>query len=125
MRPFAVISFIILVTALAPAADPAPTRQFSVKDDRALLDGKPMKLWGIRCGNALYDGTVVERHVNTLNNMAAHGINCVGVYIQGSNGGYPDPEAGLNGSPAPGRSSRRWRSGWSCSSARRTSGAWW
>ena len=97
MRPFAVISFISLFTAMAPAADPEPTKQFSVKDDRSFLGGKPVKLWGLRCGNALFDDTVTERHVKNLDNMAAHGINCLGVYIQGANGGFPDAEAGLNG----------------------------
>jgi hypothetical protein len=29
--------------------------------------------------------------------MVAHGINCIGVYIQGSNGGAPNAEAGQNG----------------------------
>ena len=29
--------------------------------------------------------------------MAAHGINLIGVYIQGTNGGYPNPDAGFDG----------------------------
>src|SRR5690606_8138009 len=41
--------------------------------------------------------TVTERHVRALDTMVAHGINLIGTYIQGSNGGWPDPDAGLNG----------------------------
>lgn len=87
----------LLVVATGHAADPTPTKRFEVKADRAFLDGHPLKLWGVRCGNALHSAAVTERHVNCLDSMAAHGVNCVAVYVQGSNGGWPDPNAGLNG----------------------------
>ncbi|MDA1016796.1 MAG: nuclear transport factor 2 family protein, partial [Planctomycetota bacterium] len=77
--------------------DPLSTREFSIKDDRPYLGGEEIQVWGLRCGNALYSQGVTERHVRNLDNMVAHGINCIGVYIQGSNGGAPDPEAGRNG----------------------------
>jgi len=81
------------------ADEPAPTpcREFEIRGDRAFLGGKEVDLWGIRCGNALHSWTVTERHVRALDNMTAHGINLIGFYIQGSNGGYPDEDAGLNG----------------------------
>lgn len=75
----------------------APTKEFEIRDDRPYLGGKPVKLWGLRAGNALMSRAVTERHVNALDTMVAHGINLIGVYIQGSNGGWPDPEAGKNG----------------------------
>ena len=78
-------------------ADPPATREFSIKDDRPYLGGRRIDIWGLRCGNALFSQGVTERHVRNLDNMVAHGINCIGVYIQGSNGGHPDPEAGRNG----------------------------
>lgn len=77
--------------------DPPATREFSIKDDRPYLGGKPIQIWGLRCGNALFSQGVTERHVRNLDNMVGHGINCIGVYIQGSNGGAPDPESGRNG----------------------------
>lgn len=77
--------------------DPPATREFSIKDDRPLLGGKQIKIWGLRCGNALYSQGVTERHVRNLDNMVTHGINCIGVYVQGSNGGHPDSEGGRNG----------------------------
>src|ERR1700722_2526559 len=76
---------------------PAPTRQFEVRDDRPFLGGKPIDLWGLRCGNALMSDAVAERHIRNFDNFIAHGVNCVGVYIQGSNGGWPDPGAGRDG----------------------------
>lgn len=79
------------------SADPPATREFSIRDDRPHLGGEPIRIWGLRCGNALFSQGVTERHVRSFDNMVAHGINCVGVYIQGSNGGHPDAEAGRNG----------------------------
>jgi hypothetical protein len=78
-------------------AQAPPTREFAIRDDRPYLGGKPVRLWGLRCGNALYSQSVTERHINCLDMMVAHGINLIGVYIQGTNGGSPNPEAGLDG----------------------------
>lgn len=77
--------------------NPPATRAFSIREDRPYLDGERIDLWGLRCGNALHSQGVTERHVRNLDNMVAHGINCIGVYLQGSNGGHPDPAAGRNG----------------------------
>ncbi len=81
----------------AAAPDTKPTREFSIRGERAFLDGVEVDLWGLRCGNALYSTNITERHVRALDNMVRHGINLIGVYVQGSNGGWPDPDAGLNG----------------------------
>jgi hypothetical protein len=88
-----------LAGSAGPAEEkaPAPTRAFEVRDDRPFLGGKPIDLWGVRCGNALMSDAVTERHVRNLDNYVAHGVNCLGVYVQGSNGGWPDPGAGKNG----------------------------
>src|SRR5262249_180519 len=74
-----------------------PTREFEIRGDRPFLGGREVQLWGLRCGNALHSRSVTERHVNCLDMMIAHGINLVGVYIQGTNGGYPNPDAGFDG----------------------------
>ncbi len=81
---------------------PAATRRFEVRDDQPFLGGKHIDLWGLRCGNALMSDAVTERHVHCMDNMVAHGINCIGVYIQGSNGGWPDVNAGRDGFTAEG-----------------------
>jgi hypothetical protein len=82
---------------------PRATKEFEIRGDRPYLGGKPIDLWGLRCGNALYSQAVTERHVANLDNMVAHGINCLGVYIQGANAGWPNPEAGLDGFRRDGR----------------------
>lgn len=88
----------------APNQDnPPPTRVFEVRDNRAYLGGEPIKIWGLRAGNALMSPNITERHVRALDELVRHGINTIGVYIQGSNGGYPDPAAGRNGFRSDGR----------------------
>jgi hypothetical protein len=93
------------VSVVLPAAvvgqtrvsDPVPTREFEIRNDRAYLGGEPVKLWGLRCGNALHSEAITERHIRNLDNMTDHGINLLGVYIQGSNAGWPDADAAING----------------------------
>ena len=87
----------------ANAQKKGPTREFEIRNDRAFLGGQPVRLWGVRSGNALYSWSVTERHVNCLDTMVAHGINTIGLYIQGSNGGFPNREAGFDGFHRDGR----------------------
>src|SRR4051794_12404323 len=103
-RPYLTGGFVALAVILSavaaraqPPTNPAPTREFSIRDDRPYLGGQPVELWGLRCGNALFNEAVTERHINALDNMAVHGINLIGVYIQGANAGWPNPEGGLDG----------------------------
>jgi hypothetical protein len=102
MTRFYLLALVFCSLALARpsqmiGAEEATTKKFQIKNDRPYLGGQEVKLWGIRCGNALMSQAVTERHVRNLDNMVAHGINVIGVYIQGSNGGWPDAEAGKNG----------------------------
>ncbi|AMV37389.1 hypothetical protein [Planctomyces sp. SH-PL62] len=88
-----------LVRPTPPAAAddaPTPTREFSLRDGLPHLGGEPVKLWGLRCNNALMSPAVTERLINNLDNMAAHGINLISVSLQGTNGGFPDVDAGPN-----------------------------
>jgi hypothetical protein len=76
---------------------PTPTKQFEIRDNHPFLGGQEIDLWGLRCGNALMSDAVTERHIRNLDNMVAHGINCLAVYVQGSNPGWPNLEASQNG----------------------------
>jgi hypothetical protein len=82
---------------LCVSDDATPTREFEIRKDRAVLGGDEVDLWGLRCGNALHSEVITERHIRNFDNMTAHGINLIGVYIQGSNAGWPDADAALNG----------------------------
>jgi hypothetical protein len=83
--------------------EPVPTREFEVRDGLPFLGGEPVHLWGIRCGNALLNPAVAERLCNNLDNMAAHGINLIGLSMQGMNGGFPDKDAGPNAYASSGK----------------------
>ncbi len=87
----------VLKCPIVASEEPAATREFEIKNDRAFLAGHQVDLWGLRCGNALHSPAITERHVRNLDNMTVHGINLIGVYIQGSNAGWPDPDAAANG----------------------------
>jgi len=79
-----------------PTPSPTPTREFAIKDGQPLLGGEPVKLWGLRCNNALMSPAVTERLINNLDHMADHGINLISVCLQGTNGGFPNVNAGPN-----------------------------
>jgi hypothetical protein len=89
MRGISAISFATAIMftsspdrAQEPKDEPAtPTKQFEVRSDRPFLGGQQIDIWGLRCGNALYSAAVTKRHVNNLDNMVAHGINCIGVWV--------------------------------------------
>lgn len=89
--------------APAPAPALAPTREFELRGELPYLGGQPVKLWGLRCNNALLSPAVSERLVNNLDNFCAHGINFISVALQGTNGGFPDVNAGPNGFTPDGR----------------------
>ncbi len=80
-----------------PSEPLAETKEFEIKGERPYLGGREVDLWGLRCGNVFLSDAVTERFIRNFDNMNAHGINLVGVYIQGVNAGFPDGNAGLNG----------------------------
>ncbi len=82
---------------IAAGDEPAPTREFKSATTGRSWAVRRSTLWGLRCGNALHSEAITERHIRNLDNMTAHGINLIGVYIQGSNAGWPDADAALNG----------------------------
>lgn len=86
-----------------PASIPSATREFEVRDGTSWLGGAPVKLWGLRVNNALMSPAVTERLINNLDNYAAHGINLISVSLQGTNGGFPDVDAGPNAFTSDGR----------------------
>jgi hypothetical protein len=104
MRKIAIGLLISLANGLpVPAQAQEATKKFEIRDERAWLDGHRIDLWGIRSGNALMSTAVTERFVRNLDNMAAHGINAIAVYIMGSNTGWPEEWGARNGFEPDGR----------------------
>ena len=92
-----------MAEAVAPPAAAAPTREFEIRNGRAFLGGHEIKIWGIRSANGLMSRAVTERFIRNLDNMAAHGINAILVYIMGSNTGWPEEWGARNGFERDGR----------------------
>lgn len=80
-----------------------PTREFEIRQGIPHLASKPIKLWGLRCNNALLSPAVTERLINNLDNYIEHGINFISISFQGTNGGHPDVNAGPNAFTPDGR----------------------
>lgn len=96
-RLIAALAAALAFSAPVVAQPQAPTKKFEIRDDRAYLGGREIKIWGIRGANTLMSQAVTERFVRNLDNMAAHGINALAVYIMGSNTGWPEEWAARNG----------------------------
>ena len=60
-------------------------------DDRFLLDGDPVDLWGIRTASATASDDQTDHLINQLDEYAAHGVNAVTVFYSGCSGAYYDP----------------------------------
>ncbi|MCC7014161.1 MAG: hypothetical protein IT454_16505 [Planctomycetes bacterium] len=111
MHRLAGLALALASAACATLPDPEPqasskvaaTREFEIRGEQAYLGGAPVKLWGLRCNNALLSPAVTERLINNLDNMAQHGINLISVALQGTNGGFPDVDAGPNAFTSDGK----------------------
>lgn len=104
------VLLLLMIPALPLAAqgtskedNPLPTREFEIREGNPYLGGQPVKLWGLRCNNALMSPAVTERLINNLDNLNAHGVNLISVCLQGTNGGFPNTEAGPNAYTSDGR----------------------
>jgi hypothetical protein len=68
-----------------------PAAEVTRAGDRLLLDGRPLKLWGVRTASASQDAAMTAHLLAQLDAYLAHGINAVTVFYQGSSGGYSNP----------------------------------
>lgn len=57
---------------------------FSVRGDQVLLNGKPFKIIGLRCSNALISDRTTSDLIEQLPNYRASGLNTVSVFFMGS-----------------------------------------
>jgi hypothetical protein len=90
---FALATCAAAAAALAAgASQSAPaTGLLAVKGDRFLLDGKPIKLMGIRVASGTYTDKQCEHLIAQLDEYKAHGVNAVTVFYMGCRGANYDP----------------------------------
>lgn len=74
---------ILLALTLAGAAE-ASQYAFSVRGDQTLINGRPFKVIGLRCSNALISDATARQLIENLDTFKACGVNAVSVYLMGS-----------------------------------------
>ena len=73
---------LLFVSVAGPAA--AGENVFSVKGDQVLLNGRPFKVIGLRCSNALMSDRTTQQVVEELDTFKDYGVNTVSVFFMGS-----------------------------------------
>ncbi len=63
----------------------------TIANDRFLLDGQPIDLWGIRTASATASDAYCEHLIAQLDEYLAHGVNAVTVFYMGCKGAHYDP----------------------------------
>ena len=72
----------IVICAACPSK--AGKHVFAVRGDQVLLNGKPVKIIGLRCSNALMTDKTTQDLIERLLLYRMNGVNTVGVYFMGS-----------------------------------------
>lgn len=80
---FLIMALAGAMTLLAGAAQ-ASQYVFAVKGDQALINGKPFKVLGLRCSNALISDATTRQLIDNLDGFRAYGVNTVSAYVMGS-----------------------------------------
>lgn len=86
MRPLRFLAFALMLVPLAASA-----AELTREGGRLLLDGKPVKLWGVRTASASQSAENTAHLLAQLDEYQHHGLNSVTVFYQGSSGGYSNP----------------------------------
>lgn len=83
------LRFLVLLLTLTRLAGHAA--EITRDGGRLLLDGKPIKLWGVRTASASQSDDSTDQLLAQLDEYQRHGLNSVAVFYQGSSGGYSNP----------------------------------
>ena len=78
------LSLFWMIFLLADVASFGGQFIFSVRGDQVLLNGKEIKILGLRCSNALISEESTRELIDQLDNYKAHGMNTVSVFFMGS-----------------------------------------
>jgi hypothetical protein len=75
----------------APEPDASADPVLAVVGNGFSLGGQAFDMWGIRVASGTQSQDRTDALVASLDDYAAHGVNTVTVFVQGSSGGYTDP----------------------------------
>jgi sugar phosphate isomerase/epimerase len=84
-----ILSACVLLLAFFVAVGRAAT--VTTTGDQFLLEGRPIKLWGVRTASASQSAESTRHLIAQLDEYRRHGLNAVAVFYQGSSGGYANP----------------------------------
>jgi len=65
--------------------------QLTIKDDRFLMNGQPIEMWGLRAASGTMDQKQTDHLIAQLDDYLAYGVNAVTVFYMGCSGGWYDP----------------------------------
>jgi hypothetical protein len=75
---------VVLAVFCAATGALAGENRFSVKGERILLNGEPIKIIGLRCSNALMSDGTTKQLIDRLDEFKSYGVNTVSVFFMGS-----------------------------------------
>jgi hypothetical protein len=82
-----IVTYLLIAVCVAlPVWVPSSSQavMFSVCGDQVCLDGKPFKVIGLRCSNALVSDEETQELIQNLSVFRAYGVNTVSVFLMGS-----------------------------------------
>ena len=88
MKPFTLLLAVFAFPLLAHADTPPV---LGIRGGVFTRDGEPFQMWGIRVASATTSDAQTEHLVAQLDDYAAHGLNAVTVFYQGSRSAHYDP----------------------------------
>ena len=75
---------VAILALVLPTVAPAGDNRFSVRGDQILLNGRPIKIIGLRCSNALMSDETTKQLIDHLDEFKSYGVNTVSVFFMGS-----------------------------------------
>ncbi len=97
MRTLLFISLLVLVPRCAHAG----STRLAVSGSQILLDGRPIKIIGLRCSNALISDVTTDDLIAALDRYRSYGVNTVSVFLMGSR--FGNVKGTISGEPMTGR----------------------
>lgn len=89
--PTRVTRLLLTCTLLGALVASAPAAHLAIRGDGFTLDGRPLKLWGVRVASATQSDALADHLIANLDDYRAHGVTAITVFYMGSLGGSADP----------------------------------
>ncbi len=78
------LSLLFSLLLLVPRSAHAGSTHLAVSGSQILLNGRPVKIIGLRCSNALISDATTDDLIAALGRYRSYGVNTVSVFLMGS-----------------------------------------